>query len=98
MGVPTKVLTAIRIKPVGEFYTKWKVIETTEKAESPFWLQVWKNSHFTPTNTDSSLRDLEIESYVMLKSARIDEIYTAYPEKDSTATKFSDIKYDENIN
>ena len=25
-GVPNKVLTAIRMEPVGEFYTKWKAI------------------------------------------------------------------------
>ena len=32
---------------------------------------------------------------VMLKGTRVDGIYTADPEKDPTATKFSDITYDE---
>ena len=31
----------------------------------------------------------------MLKGTRVDGIYTADPEKDPTATKFSDITYDE---
>ena len=30
-GVPNKVLTAIRMEPVGEFYTKWKAIEAMEQ-------------------------------------------------------------------
>ena len=31
----------------------------------------------------------------MLKGTRVDGVYTADPEKDSTATKFDDISYDE---
>ena len=27
LGVKNKVLTAIRMEPIGEFYTKWKAIE-----------------------------------------------------------------------
>jgi uridylate kinase len=29
-GVPNQVLTAIRMEPVGEFYTKWRAIEAME--------------------------------------------------------------------
>jgi len=61
LGVKTKVLTAIRMEPIGEFYSKWKAIEAD----------------------------------VMLKGTRVDGIYTADPEKDPTATKFTDITYDE---
>jgi uridylate kinase len=50
--------------------------------------------YFT-TDTGSSLRGLEIEADVMLKGTRVDGIYTADPEKDPTATKFTDITYDE---
>ena len=52
------------------------------------------NPFFT-TDTGSSLRGIEIEADVMLKGTRVDGIYTADPEKDPTATKFSDITYDE---
>jgi uridylate kinase len=41
------------------------------------------------------LRGVEIEADVMLKGTRVDGIYTADPEKDPTATKFTDITYDE---
>lgn len=30
LGVKNKVLTAIRMEPIGEFYTKWKAIEAME--------------------------------------------------------------------
>ena len=50
---------------------------------------------FFNTDTGSSLRGIEIEADVMLKGTRVDGIYTADPEKDPTATKFSDITYDE---
>lgn len=32
-GVKARVLTAIRMEPIGEFYTKWKAIEAMENGE-----------------------------------------------------------------
>ena len=52
------------------------------------------NPFFT-TDTGSALRGIEVEADVMLKGTRVDGIYTADPEKDPTATKFSEITYDE---
>ena len=52
------------------------------------------NPFFT-TDTGSALRGIEVEADVMLKGTRVDGIYTADPEKDPTATKFSEISYDE---
>ena len=33
IGVKTRVLTAIRMEPIGEFYTKWRAIECMEAGE-----------------------------------------------------------------
>ena len=55
------------------------------------------NPYFT-TDTGSSLRGIEIEADVMLKGTRVDGVYTADPEKDSTATKFADISFDDIYN
>ena len=52
------------------------------------------NPFFT-TDTGSALRGIEVEADVMLKGTRVDGIYTADPEKDPTATKFTEITYDE---
>ena len=94
LGVKAKVLTAIRMEPIGEFYNKWRAIELLEAGNVVIMSGGTGNPFFT-TDTGSSLRGIEIEADVMLKGTRVDGIYTADPEKDPTATKFSDITYDE---
>ncbi len=96
-GVKSKVLTAIRMEPIGEFYNKWKAIEALEAGYVVIMSAGTGNPYFT-TDTGSSLRGIEIEADVMLKGTRVDGVYTADPEKDSTATKFSKITYDEIYN
>ena len=97
IGQKTTVLTAIRMEPVGEFYTKWKAIEALERGEVVIMSGGTGNPYFT-TDTGSSLRGIEIEADVMLKGTRVDGVYTADPEKDPTATKFKEITYDEIYN
>ncbi len=97
IGVKARVLTAIRMEPIGEFYTKWKAIDSMEAGEVVILSGGTGNPYFT-TDTGSSLRGIEIEADVMLKGTRVDGIYTADPEKDPTATKFSEITYDEIYN
>ena len=94
LGVKAKVLTAIRMEPIGEFYNKWRAIELLEQGYVVIMSGGTGNPFFT-TDTGSSLRGIEIEADVMLKGTRVDGIYSADPEKDSTATKFSEITYDE---
>ena len=97
IGQKNRVLTAIRMEPIGEFYTKWKAIEAMEQGEVVIMSAGTGSPYFT-TDTGSSLRGIEIEADVMLKGTRVDGIYTADPEKDPTATKFSEITYDEIYN
>ena len=96
-GVKAKVLTAIRMEPIGEFYNKWRAIELLEQGNVVIMSGGTGNPFFT-TDTGSSLLGIEIEADVMLKGTRVDGIYTADPEKDPTATKFSEITYDEIYN
>ena len=97
IGQKNRVLTAIRMEPIGEFYTKWKAIEAMERGEVVIMSAGTGSPYFT-TDTGSSLRGIEIEADVMLKGTRVDGIYTADPEKDPTATKFTEITYDEVLN
>lgn len=94
LGVKNKVLTAIRMEPIGELYSKWKAIEAMEAGYVCVFGAGTGCPYFS-TDTGSSLRGIEIEADVMLKGTRVDGIYTADPEKDPTATKFDDITYDE---
>lgn len=93
-GVKTKVLTAIRMEPIGEFYSKWKAIEAMEDGRVCIFSGGTGSPYFT-TDTGSSLRGIEIEADVMLKGTRVDGVYTADPEKDPQAEKFSKITYKE---
>ncbi|MBR1387506.1 MAG: UMP kinase [Alloprevotella sp.] len=94
IGVSNKVFTAIRMEPIGEFYTKWKAIDALKAGQVVIFGAGTGSPYFT-TDTGSSLRGVEIEADVMLKGTRVDGVYTADPEKDQNATKFSEISYDE---
>lgn len=93
-GVKTKVLTSIRMEPIGEFYSKAKALEYLEAGYVVIIGGGTSNPYFS-TDTASVLRGIEIEAEVMFKGTRVDGIYTADPEKDPTATKFDTITFDE---
>jgi uridylate kinase len=97
IGQKASVLTAIRMEPIGEIYSKWKAIESMENGEVVI-LSCGTGNPFFTTDTGSSLRGIEIEADVMLKGTRVDGVYTADPEKDPDATKFESISYDEVYN
>jgi len=92
--VKAKLLTAIRMEPIGEFYSKQKAIDALNDGYICVFAAGTGSPYFT-TDTGSSLRGIEIEADVMLKGTRVDGVYTADPEKDPTATKFDEISYSE---
>ena len=94
IGQDNRVYTAIRMEPVGELYSKWKAIESMEKGEIAILSGGTGNPFFT-TDTASALRGIEIGADAMFKGTRVDGVYTADPEKDSTATKYESISFDE---
>ena len=96
IGQPVRVLTSIRMEPIGDFYSPAKAQRLLERGNVVILAGGTGAPYFT-TDTGSSLRALEIKADVMLKGTRVDGIYTADPEKDPTATKFSEITYDEVI-
>ena len=96
-GCKNKVLTAIRMEPIGEFYSKAKAMEYLKSGHVTIISGGTGNPYLT-TDTASSLRAIEIEADAMFKGTRVDGIYTADPEKDPTATKFDKITYDEIYN
>ena len=96
IGQPVRVLTSIRMEPIGDFYSPAKAQRLLEKGNVVILAGGTGAPYFT-TDTGSSLRALEIKADVMLKGTRVDGIYTADPEKDPTATKFTEITYNEVI-
>ena len=92
--VKADVLTATRMEPIGEYYSKQKAVDLLERGHIVIIAGGTGNPFFT-TDTASVLRGIEIEADIMLKGTRVDGIYTADPEKDPTATKFDEITFDE---
>jgi len=94
VGCKNKVLTAIRMEPIGEFYSKQKAVDYMNQDFVTIITAGTGNPYFT-TDTGSSLRGIEIEADAMLKGTRVDGVYTADPEKDPNATKYDEITFKE---
>ncbi|MCT4615989.1 MAG: UMP kinase [Marinifilaceae bacterium] len=89
-----KVLTAINMAPIGEFYSKAKAVEYLNQGYVTIFAAGTGNPYFT-TDTGSSLRGIEIEADAMLKGTRVDGVYDSDPEKNPNAVKFETISFDE---
>lgn len=93
-GSRCRVLTAIRMEPIAEFYSKRKAIESLERGEIVIFSAGTGSPYFT-TDTGASLRAVEIEADVMLKGTRVDGVYDSDPEKNPNAVRFETISFDE---
>ena len=94
IGVKSRVLTAIRMEPIGEYYAKARALEYLAAGEVVIIGGGTSNPFFT-TDSAAALRAVEIEADVLLKGTRVDGVYTADPEKDPAATKFDEITFEE---
>ncbi len=92
IGLYTRLLSGINIEQVCEPYIKRRAIRHLEKGRIVIFGAGTGNPYFT-TDTAASLRAIEIEAEAVLKGTRVDGIYTADPEKDSTATKYTNISF-----
>lgn len=94
IGAKCTLITAIEMSPVGIRYSKERVKKAFENKEVVIFTFGTGNPYFT-TDTASALRAIEMEADVILKGTRVDGIYTADPEKDTKATKFGKLTFDE---
>ncbi len=93
-GVKARVLTSIRMEPIGEYYAKARALEYLTAGEVVIIGGGTSNPFFT-TDSAAALRAVEIEADILLKGTRVDGVYTADPEKDPSAVKFDMISFDE---
>lgn len=96
VGVYTRLQSAINMEQVAEPYIRRRAIRHLEKGRVVIFGAGTGNPYFT-TDTAGSLRAIEIQADVILKGTRVDGIYSADPEKDKTATRYSTITYQECI-
>ncbi|HYG16659.1 MAG TPA: UMP kinase, partial [Bacteroidia bacterium] len=93
-GIKTRLLSAIKMEQICEPFIRRRAIRHLEKGRVVIFGAGTGNPYFT-TDTAASLRAVEIEANVVLKGTRVDGIYTADPEKDSSATRFDEVSYSE---
>ena len=93
-GVKAKVLTSIRMEPIGEYYSKAKALEYLEAGYVVIIGGGTSNPYFS-TDTGAVLRAAEINADVILLAKNIDGVYNADPAKDANAIKYDAISYED---
>ena len=82
------------MEQISEPFIRRRAIRHLEKGRVVIFGAGTGNPYFT-TDSAASLRAVEVGAELVLKGTRVDGIYTADPEKDSNATKFDTISYQE---
>lgn len=94
-GVDTRVQTAITMGQVAEPYIPRRAIRHLEKGRVVIF-GAGAGMPFFTTDTVAAQRALEIGSEaLLLAKSGVDGVYSADPKKDSSATKFDAISYNE---
>lgn len=95
-GLYTRMMTAIKVEAVCEPFIRRRAMRHLEKGRIVIFGAGTGNPYFT-TDSTASLRAIEIEADVVLKGTRVDGVYTADPEKDATATRFTQLSFSDAI-
>jgi len=93
-GMFTRLMSGIKIEQVCEQFIRRRAIRHLEKGRIVIFGAGIGNPYFT-TDTTASLRAVEIMADVVLKGTRVDGLYSADPEKDPNATRFTKISFQE---
>ena len=93
-GLTARVMSAISIDQVVEPYVRPKALQYLEEGKVVIFAGGTGNPFFT-TDTAAALRGAEIGAELVLKATKVDGVYTADPFKDSTATRYTQLSFDE---
>ncbi|MDR0667297.1 MAG: UMP kinase [Prevotellaceae bacterium] len=94
IDVRAAVLTAVGMEPVGERYAREKAVARMQEGAVAIMACGTGNPFFT-TDSGAALRAVETGADVLLKGTRVDGVYTADPEKDPAAQKYTALTFDE---
>ncbi|WP_262246793.1 UMP kinase [Parapedobacter soli] len=97
LEIKTRLLTAIKMEQICEPFIRRRAVRHLEKGRVVIFGAGTGNPYFT-TDTAASLRAIEINADVVLKGTRVDGIYTADPLKDTSATRFDEITFQDVYN
>ena len=93
-GMRTELLGGLAIEPICRQMSRRRAVEAMEDGRVVIIGGGTGNPYFT-TDTASTLRAIEVQADIILKGTRVDGVYTADPEKDPTATKYSTLTFAE---
>ena len=93
-GVVARVMSAIAIDQVVEPYVRPKALQYLEEGKVVVFAAGTGNPFFT-TDTAAALRGAEVGAEVVLKATKVDGVYTADPNKDPKATRYTALTFDE---
>jgi len=94
LGIRSKVLSGLAIDPVCERMSGSRAINYLDQGFVVIIAGGTGNPYFT-TDSASALRALEIKADIILKGTRVDEVYSADPEKDPKAVKYETLSFNE---
>jgi uridylate kinase len=94
LDIDTRLQTAINMEQIAEPYIRRRAMRHLERERVVIFGAGTGNPYFT-TDTAAALRAIEIEADIILKGTRVDGVYSADPEKDSSAKKYDKISFDE---
>ena len=92
VGVPTRLLSAIRMEGVAEPFIRRRCIRHLEKGRVVI-LAAGTGSPFVTTDTAAALRSREIEADILLKATKVDGVYSEDPQKNPHAVRYSSITF-----
>jgi len=93
-GLTVRVMSALPIDQVAESYIRRRAIRHLERGRVVVFAAGTGSPFFT-TDTAASLRGIEIGADVVLKGTKVDGVYSADPKKDPTATRYTNLSYDD---
>ena len=92
LDVPTRVMSALPISAVCEPYIRRRAMRHLQKGRVVIFAAGTGNPFFT-TDTAAALRASEMGCEALLKGTRVDGVYSADPEKDSSAVRYDTLTY-----
>ncbi|WP_310567782.1 UMP kinase [Hydrogenophaga sp.] len=93
-GVVARVMSAIAIDQVVEPYVRPKALQYLEEGKVVVFAAGTGNPFFT-TDTAAALRGAEVGAEIVLKATKVDGVYSADPNKDPKATRYTALTFDE---
>ncbi|MGF1532846.1 MAG: UMP kinase [Bernardetiaceae bacterium] len=93
-GLYTRLMSSLSMEKVCEPYIRRRAIRHLEKGRVIIFGAGLGGPYFT-TDSAASLRAIEIKADIVLKGTRVDGVYSADPEKDPSATRFTNLSFEE---